>query len=64
MGPQYGVTALMLASVAGHTDTVHVLLSAGAHVDLQNKVRCSTHITVGALIRCPSNSASKLVSKQ
>ena len=31
----------MQASFYGHTDTVGVLVSAGAHVDLQEKVRCS-----------------------
>ena len=31
----------MWASVMGRTDTVHVLVSGGAQVDLQNEVRCS-----------------------
>ena len=37
--PQYGWTALMEASVIGHTDVVQLLLSSGAQVDLQDKVR-------------------------
>ena len=37
--PQIGWTALMLASVSGHTDVVQLLLSSGALVDLQDKVR-------------------------
>ena len=37
--PQYGMTALMLASDSGHTDVVQLLLSSGAQVDLQDKVR-------------------------
>ena len=36
---QNGWTALMLASDSGHTDIVQLLLSSGAKVDLQNKVR-------------------------
>ena len=44
--PQYGNTALMEASGSGCTDSVHVLLSAGAQVDLQNKVRHIVHICV------------------
>ena len=36
---QDGWTALMLASNSGHTDVVQLLLSSGAKVDLQNKVR-------------------------
>ena len=39
--PQDGWTALMLASDSGHTDIVQLLLSSGAKVDLQNKVRHS-----------------------
>ena len=38
---QDGWTALMLASDSGHTDIVQLLLSSGAKVDLQNKVRHS-----------------------
>ena len=37
--PQSGRTALMLASGSGHTDVVHLLLSSGAKVDLQDEVR-------------------------
>ena len=36
---QDGWTALMLASDSGHTDVVQLLLSSGAQVDLQDKVR-------------------------
>jgi len=38
---QDGWTALMLASDSGHTDIVQLLLSSGAKLDLQNKVRHS-----------------------
>ena len=37
--PQLGRTALMEASVIGHTDVVQLLLSSGAQVDLQDEVR-------------------------
>ena len=37
--PQDGRTALMWASISGHTDVVQLLLSSGAQVDLQDKVR-------------------------
>ena len=37
--PQIGWTALMEASDSGHTNVVQLLLSSGAKVDLQNKVR-------------------------
>ena len=37
--PQDGWTALMCASNKGHTDVVQLLLSSGAQVDLQSKVR-------------------------
>ena len=36
--PQIGITALMVASVSGHTDVVQLLLSSGAQVDLQDTV--------------------------
>ena len=36
--PQDGWTALMYASVGGHTSYVQLLLSMCAQVDLQNKV--------------------------
>ena len=37
--PQSGRTALMVASESGHTGVVQLLLSRGAQVDLQSKVR-------------------------
>ena len=37
--PQDGQTALMLASDSGHIVVVQLLLSNGAQVDLQDKVR-------------------------
>ena len=37
--PQYGNTALMEASLNGRTEVVRELLSGGAKVDLQDKVR-------------------------
>ena len=37
--PQNGDTALMFASAEGHIDVVLLLLSSGALVDLQDKVR-------------------------
>ena len=37
--PQSGRTALMWASDSGCTDVVQLLLSSGAQVDLQDKVR-------------------------
>ena len=37
--PQNGLTALMCASVKGHTDVVQLFLSIGAQVDLEDKVR-------------------------
>ena len=39
LSPQNGQTALMLAGNSGHTDVVQLLLSSGAKIDLQNKVR-------------------------
>ena len=38
---QDGWTALMLASDSGHTKVVQLLLSSGAKIDMQNKVRHS-----------------------
>ena len=37
--PQYGRTALIRAAQDGHTETVSVLVEAGADVNLQEKVR-------------------------
>ena len=37
--PQSSWTALMLASVEGHTDVVQLLLSSGAQVNLKHMVR-------------------------
>ena len=39
LSPQNGQTALMLASDCGHTKVVQLLLSSGAKIDLQSKVR-------------------------
>ena len=39
--PQIGEAALMWASSRGHSDAIKVLLSAGAQIDLQDKVRRS-----------------------
>ena len=39
LSPQNGQTALMLAGNSGHTVVVQLLLSSGAKIDLQNKVR-------------------------
>ena len=47
---QWGETALMLASHAGHMECVKVLLDKGADVNMQNKVRC--HCTL-----CTCNAA-------
>ena len=44
--PQDGWTALMLASDSGHTDVVQLLLSSGAQVDLQDKVRPSINLLI------------------
>ena len=37
--PQWGWTALMMASESGHTAVVQLLLSSGAQLDLQDVVR-------------------------
>ena len=39
LSPQNGQSALMLAGNSGHTDVVQLLLSRGAKIDMQNKVR-------------------------
>ena len=44
--PQDGWTALMLASDSGHTDLVQLLLSSGAQVDLQDKVRHNINLLI------------------
>ena len=44
--PQDGGTALMLASDSGHTGVVKLLLSSGAQVDLQDKVRHSINLII------------------
>ena len=44
--PQDGLTALMLASDGGHTDIVQQLLSSGAKVDLQSKVRHDINLSL------------------
>ena len=36
---QNGFTALLVASAAGHTDVVRMLITRGATVDIQDKVR-------------------------
>ena len=45
--PQVGVTALMCASDGGHTYVVQLLLSSGAQVDLQGKVRHNINLRAG-----------------
>ena len=47
--PQDDWTALGLASVKGHTDVVQLLLSSGAQVDLQSKVRRNTNLRAMSL---------------
>ena len=42
--PQDGQTALMLASDSGHIVVVQLLLSNGAQVDMQDKVRHSVNL--------------------
>ena len=39
LSPQNGQTGLILAGNSGHTDVVQLLLSSGAKIDMQNKVR-------------------------
>ena len=36
--PQFGQTALMLAAVRGHTDTMQALAALGADIHIQDKV--------------------------
>jgi len=49
------MTALMCASLEGHSDAAHILLSAGAKVDLQDKVKCSIWVlqTPWTACTCP-----------
>ena len=69
--PQDGWTALMLASDGGHTDIVQQLLSSGAKVDLQNKVRHDINLSLvsktGGIafmkIACPPNCSVASVTK-
>ena len=51
--PQWDETALMWASGSGHTDVVQLLLSSGAQVDLQDKVRNNINYS-GTLVKGPS----------
>ena len=44
MSPQDGQTSLMLASDGDHIVVVQLLLSSGAQVDLQDKVRHSINL--------------------
>ena len=44
LSPQDGQTALMLASDSGHIVVVQLLLSNGAQVDMQDKVRHSVNL--------------------
>ena len=46
-----GGVALMLASQNGHIEVLRTLLSAGAKVDLQNKVR-TTSPSQGPVVTC------------
>ena len=48
LSPQDCQTALMLASYSGHTEVVQLLLSSGAKVDLQNKVRHINYISISS----------------
>ena len=70
--PQDGWAALMLASDGGHTDIVQLLLSsAGAKIDLQNKVRHDINLSLvsktGGIIfmkgACPPNFSVASVTK-
>ena len=40
--PQYGLTALMLATLKGHSETVSVLVQHGADLNVQNMVQENT----------------------
>ena len=39
----------MMACEKGHAEVVRMLLSAGAHVNGQNKVSCTSPMTLGIL---------------
>ena len=56
--PQDGGTALICASLNGHTDVVQLLLSTGAQVDLQSKVR--HNINLGAMSLCIADAVFNL----
>ena len=68
---QDGWTALMLASDGGHIDIVQQLLSSGAKVDLQNKVRHDINLSLvsktGSIAfmksACPPNCSVASVTK-
>ena len=47
--PQNGATALMLASLSGHTDVVQLLLSSWPQVDLKDEVRRNINLTAMSL---------------
>ena len=47
--PQHGRSSLMFASQNGHNEAVRILLTAGANVDLQNKVS-STSPSQGPMV--------------
>ena len=42
-------SSLMMACRNGHEEVVKMLLSAGAHVNDQKKVRCTSPMTLGIL---------------
>ena len=41
---QYGTSSLMLACRKGHAEVVKILVSAGAHVDHQDKVSSTSPV--------------------
>ena len=50
--PQYGLTALMYATLKDHSETVSVLVQCGAHPNVQNKVQ---EYTLFQLLPLPVN---------
>jgi ankyrin repeat protein len=44
-----GRTALLLASMKGHTQIVEVLIAAGAQLDLQDDISCRTALMLAAV---------------